>query len=323
VYRGKSLSQADFTAENLCVNNPTYFNSTAKALVTKWQWNFGDEASGAENTSTQQNPSHNYKNAGTYIVQLLATNPCGVTDTVIKPVTIYPDPKINLSQDSVSRCFDQVPVSLEVASFPETTYQWSNGATTAKIQAGITGWYKVVAINPCQSRMDSIYVNIIPQATAYIPDDTIVCDGNFALLNAQNRGATYRWNTGEISSTIQVDKPGTYWVEIQNECSATVDSTNLVFISEEVSAYTTNVFTPNGDGKNDFFINYIINSPNYQMSIVNRWGKTVFESTDPFEYWDGNINGQQAPSGVYYYFIATQDCTGKPMQIKGIVSLLR
>ena len=65
-----------------------------------------------------------------------------------------------------------------------------------------------------------------------------------------------------------------------------------------------NVFTPNGDGKNDLyhplpyqFIDHI------EMTITNRWGKVVYETTDPDINWDGTDKGtgSAVPDGVYYY----------------------
>ena len=65
-----------------------------------------------------------------------------------------------------------------------------------------------------------------------------------------------------------------------------------------------NVFTPNGDGKNDLyhplpyqFIDHI------EMTITNRWGKVVYETTDPDINWDGTDQNNRAavPDGVYYY----------------------
>lgn len=65
-----------------------------------------------------------------------------------------------------------------------------------------------------------------------------------------------------------------------------------------------NVFTPNADGKNDLyhplpyqFIDHI------EMTITNRWGKVVYETTDPDINWDGTDqnNGSAVPDGVYYY----------------------
>ena len=80
-----------------------------------------------------------------------------------------------------------------------------------------------------------------------------------------------------------------------------------------------NVFTPNGDGYNDYFA--VKNLPQNACSeqfisveISNRWGKTVFTSADPLFRWYGT----DAPVGTYYYLIKTTKQT-----FKGPLSLLR
>ena len=66
-----------------------------------------------------------------------------------------------------------------------------------------------------------------------------------------------------------------------------------------------NVFTPNGDNINDVYKS--VNTNNYvkevDMKIYNRWGKLIFETTDPDINWDGRHqdNNKIVPSGVYYY----------------------
>ena len=158
---------------------------------------------------------------------------------------------------------------------------------------------------------------------AYLPDDTIACEGNFAVLDAQNPGSRYRWNTGETTRTIQVDRPGKYWVEITGPCNSAVDTANLVFIREDLSAFIPNVFTPDGDNINDTFEHYVLKTPAYRLVIYDRWGREVFSSTDPFVQWDGRTNNQEVPPGVYYYFINGTDCRGQPITFKGTGSLLR
>ncbi len=65
-----------------------------------------------------------------------------------------------------------------------------------------------------------------------------------------------------------------------------------------------NVFTPNGDGKNDVFHPYPYQFIDHvDMTITNRWGKVVFESNDPDLNWDGKDknSGSVVPDGVYFY----------------------
>lgn len=65
-----------------------------------------------------------------------------------------------------------------------------------------------------------------------------------------------------------------------------------------------NVFTPNGDGQNDFFRAFPYCSvESIDLVVYNRWGQPVFTSTDPDFRWDGvhMDSGERVPDGVYYY----------------------
>ena len=64
-----------------------------------------------------------------------------------------------------------------------------------------------------------------------------------------------------------------------------------------------NVFTPNGDGKNDEFRVAYRSLREYHIWVYNRWGKLVYESEDPAKGWDGTINGRAAAAGAYFYVI--------------------
>ncbi len=91
-----------------------------------------------------------------------------------------------------------------------------------------------------------------------------------------------------------------------------------------------NVFTPNGDGKNDVF--QPMRCPRFVENIAyviyNRWGTKVFEGNGPTLAWDGRTSdGAELPSGLYYYQInvrfSTLDRSGLPQSFKGWVQILR
>ena len=74
-----------------------------------------------------------------------------------------------------------------------------------------------------------------------------------------------------------------------------------------------NIFTPNGDGKNDNFIPF----PGYtsvseiNLTIVDRWGRTVFETQDPAIQWNGNdkTTNQPCSDGTYFYICDVYELT--------------
>ena len=63
------------------------------------------------------------------------------------------------------------------------------------------------------------------------------------------------------------------------------------------------MFTPNGDGKYDEFRVAYRSLRDFHIWVYNRWGKLVYESTDPAKGWDGNINGRPAAEGAYFYVV--------------------
>ena len=91
-----------------------------------------------------------------------------------------------------------------------------------------------------------------------------------------------------------------------------------------------NLVTPDGDGKNDYFIiDNIKNYPNNKVEIFNRWGARVYETRGYDPYGDGSSNvfrgysdgkatidkGTKLPSGTYYYVITYEytDSNGSRM----------
>jgi gliding motility-associated-like protein len=85
-----------------------------------------------------------------------------------------------------------------------------------------------------------------------------------------------------------------------------------------------NVFTPNSDGVNDILEFKAVSIVNFNCKIYNRWGIIVFESNNPFEYWNGSSkNNFKYPEGVYFYSITAIGIEGKEYNLKGSVQLLR
>ncbi|MBR6017493.1 MAG: gliding motility-associated C-terminal domain-containing protein [Paludibacteraceae bacterium] len=109
-------------------------------------------------------------------------------------------------------------------------------------------------------------------------------------------------------------EPGAYRVvhEVSNRycpCADAVDpdcqhdSVEILVNVSESQLLVPNVFTPNGDGQNDEFRVVYRSIREFHCWIYNRWGKLVYEFTDPAKGWDGTINGRPAAEGAYFYVI--------------------
>jgi gliding motility-associated-like protein len=86
-----------------------------------------------------------------------------------------------------------------------------------------------------------------------------------------------------------------------------------------------NVFTPNGDGTNDFwqFVT-LTKAAEIEIQIVNRWGNLVFESSDLNFSWDGKIlNRMDAVECVYFFKYTVLGLNGLSYEGHGKITLVR
>jgi len=89
------------------------------------------------------------------------------------------------------------------------------------------------------------------------------------------------------------------------------------------TVFLPNAFTPNGDGRNDFFRPIYNGYHHFHVfQIMNRWGQIIFTAENNNVQWDGNYNGVPQDMGVYYYYLK-YDCGGKTIEEKGDVTLIR
>ena len=97
---------------------------------------------------------------------------------------------------------------------------------------------------------------------------------------------------------------------------------NEVTIVPAMTFYIPNTFTPNGDGLNDTFgvSGEAIND--FSMKIFNRWGKLIYETTDPNKRWDGKFEGEISIEGTYAYVIAAKGPTGNRQTRQGNFNLV-
>jgi gliding motility-associated-like protein len=137
--------------------------------------------------------------------------------------------------------------------------------------------------------------------------------------------------TDEDPAAYTYEHPGDYYVKLIVSSDKGPDTcTDEYIISEPVEVDTSlvqvpNVFTPNGDGKNDEFKVKSQSLKTFSATIFNRWGRVLYSSHDPDEGWDGKVNGKWATPGTYFYVIKAtgQEETKTTYTKKGSFMLIR
>ena len=143
-----------------------------------------------------------------------------------------------------------------------------------------------------------------------------------------------RLNAGQsVTLTIVAEVlPGgnyTSTATVETSTPLDVDATNnsASVTLEPICLTVYNEFTPNNDGKNDFFrIDCIETHPNNELKVFNRYGALVYSKVHYENDWDGTANvsgvvnrGDMLPTGTYFYVITIGDGTVK----KGWLSIMR
>jgi gliding motility-associated-like protein len=173
---------------------------------------------------------------------------------------------------------------------------------------------------------DTIRVHTYPQVA--LGDDTILCPGNtpIPLSNriALPAGHQFLWNTGQTTSSILAGNTGVYALTVTNDAGCSTTDSLEIFKSCYLDI--PNAFTPDGDGRNDYFIPLNLLSKgitSFQMVIYNRWGQKIFETASIHSQgWDGRLNDKEQPGGVYIYQIKVGFSNGITEQYQGNVSKL-
>ena len=132
-----------------------------------------------------------------------------------------------------------------------------------------------------------------------------------------------------ISNTL-VDQLYTVTAVDENGCTASDDI--LITVNTSRNVYIANIFTPNGDGNNDYF-NLVIGSGAVSvsfLSIFDRWGNRVFSIENEYvpelgqqDGWDGKHNGQYVNPGVYIYTAQVNFLDGRVLQYSGDITVIR
>lgn len=324
-----------FTPQILCQDSLVSFTNASAGTGLSYKWLFGNGA-----TSTDVNTDYAYKKAGVYNVQLIATDFVPCHDTAMGTIYVDSLSAISISVSDTVLCRGTyITLMSNYTSIGNTGITWDFGDADSivnenPVKHGFVGsgrhFIRATAhFRACNDVSTSRSVVVYQSPDLYLGSDTTICPGGVALSlgdyrNSTAPGMAWHWSTGQTTSRITVTAPGTYYATAYlNGCTAS----DTIQVQNDCYVNIPNVFTPNGDGLNDYFFprQYLSRGlTEFKMNIYNRWGQLIFETTNlQGSGWDGKFNNMEQPVGVYVYFVEVLFKDGQKETRTGNVTLLK
>lgn len=267
-------------------------------------------------------------------------------DTVV--VSLFDQPVADFTADSVQGCTSFTVSFINNSTGATTSWDFGDGGTaTSNGTEGIAyayqtpGIYDVTIITSNGNCADTmtlsgfISVGQVPTVN-FVANPTIpgeIEEGNSVDFTNLSSGATsYVWDFGDgdtshaVNPTHVYDSVGAYCVTLMAwDSLGCMGSVTQCTLYVESGGFTIgNVFTPNGDGINDFFGAITTNSfRTFSLKIFDRWGHEIWEGSSVTDKWNGTQNGNEAPEGVYYFSVIGFRPDGELVEVTGNVTLVR
>lgn len=209
-----------FTSQNVCANNDINFTSqNTSGDVTDYSWDFGDT-----NTSTAQDPTHQYATAGDYEVALQVTASNGCNNLARETITIYNQPVANFELPSATPvCTNQDYVFTNTSTFDVSSnpaWQWEvNGAPlsttqdlTYTIPVAVMQEVKLIASIPgCENEIIKTINTVEEGPLANFSFSNDCEDKSITFTNSTVGTVTgYSWDFGDGNNSTQTNATNTF-----------------------------------------------------------------------------------------------------------------
>lgn len=276
------------------------------APVVAWDWDFGNGTS-----STLQNPTNTFSNAGTFTVQLIVTDSSGCMDTTARNIVVNPGPTGAFTANTTNACpFDSITFTANSGQgIVSWNWDFGNGQSGSGNPASTvytaTGQYTVTLIvidtlgcsdtvvRPQYINIDAPNADFTQSATSGCPPLTVTFNDN----STSSAGiTTYLWDFGDGNTgsgtpvTHTYANPGTYGVTLvvidNNGCRDTIVKPNLITVFQGPTAE----FAPmDSVGCTPFTVPFTDLSSGASAAVVS-WA---------WDFGDGNSSALQNPTHTY------------------------
>ncbi len=282
----------------------------------------------------------------TYIL-ISSIGSCSGTDAIT--ITVKLQPIINAGPDQTVCEGD----SVQISALGGTSYSWIPTETLTNPQSAMpfafpssTTIYIVEGTDSASCNKivtDSLIVTVIPKPDIVISGDTTIILGTCTELSITG-GGTYQWlpttgldNPNDSTPTACPITSTEYHVLISTSQGCVYEDSVLILVNSEPLIMFPSAFSPNDDGKNDFFRPLIVGLASIdEFLIYDRWGTVIFSvfnfsitgiggvPVDLSYSWDGTYKNIKQPVGVYIYYLKGKDSvTDNSIERQGNFTLVR
>ncbi len=302
--------------------------STAGATLTYWQ----DLAA----TQPLLNPKSISK-SGTYYIKASGLNAC----SIIRPVNVSIVDLPKLFVTDIAAC-TQISIRAPAATAgtdPNLTLSyWLDTLATQPMTSldSITSsgkfYIQAVNANGCSViKPINLTVNTVPSAVITDPPAVVFPETvDLTTTFTQQQGLSYTYwhdaaTTLPLANFTKIPRQSTYYIKVANPGCSVVYPVHVTISKPPDIDFSVNVFTPNGDGVNDFFrFKAPLSTKLKSFKIYASWGALIFETTDINKGWDGKYKDKPMPEGSYYWiFEALDTYTNISYTKTGNINILR
>lgn len=336
---------ANFNLQNVDCADSLTIQVTDSSLdtlsaVAQWSWNL--TYNGNQTVSTEQNPQFVLTEPGQAELVLIVQADNGCSDTLSNtfPIIFINDPLI---EDSLAICKGDAAVPLNPGgAFPGATYNWTPAAfldnptsPTPLANPDTTTTFSVTiddATGFCQIEK-TVTIIVSPEVEVTPVLDTILVGESVPIFATDNPTYTYDWSPADwldangIPNPVSTPEASVTYVLTVTDTNGCVAERTVVLVvlalCEEPYLFVPTGFTPNNDGKNDFFKVIGNNLEEVYLAVYNRWGELIFETNDPNAGWDGTFEGKILPPDAYGFYARVKCVGGLEYFKKGNVTLIR
>ena len=177
---------------------------------------------------------------------------------------------------------------------------------------------------------NNVFINIepVPNGTVLLNGDSLQSIGGSTPTHFENLGIT---NASKILNVNDCEVKGNYSdnaILDLNHYRIIIDNLNLnkcQTLNEisKSSLLIPNVFTPNGDGFNDFFQIQATGIEDLRGQIFDSRGHLLFEWSGLEIKWDGYFDGKPVSDGTYFYIITATSYDKKEYHETGTITVIK